>query len=683
MDYLEKPVHDAKGVGPRISDMLNRLNIFTIGDLLIHFPRSYEDRSNLKPVKNLANDELAAVIGEVALIDRDRYTKTHKLVTRIILRSGTDFVVGIWYNQRYIKKNFKLGEKYLFYGRIKHVFTEMQIINPEYEKLDEESPEKILPVYPSTKSLSQKVLRNIIRNLLYSDENCLCETLPEKIREKYGLCGINDAMKRIHFPDNSSDIDRAQMRIKFEELLVLQLGLMMEKKKVDSENGISFQVSDELRGFVNCLPFELTGAQKTAVNQVLRDMKSENIMNRLIQGDVGSGKTIIAVIAIFNAVKNGYQAAFMAPTEILASQNYESLRDYFKKYNIDVVFLSSKILKQQKDEIKEKLKSGEAQVVVGTHALIQGDVEFLNLGLVVTDEQHRFGVRQRALLSQKGENPDVLVMTATPIPRTMALFVYGDLDISVIDELPPGRQKVDTFVVEPKVRSRIYEFVRKEALKGRQAYVVCPLIDESEALDAESAVATAEKLQSDYLGGISVGLLHGKMKPDEKEKIMMDFKYNKISVLVSTTVIEVGINVPNATIMVVENADRFGLAELHQLRGRVGRGECKSYCILISELKTDISRQRMTIMKSSSDGFEIAQKDMELRGTGEFFGTRQSGLPELKLADIFRDGNILKETNELARGLVSDGSIQTEEYKNLKAEVQKKFSRISDEITFN
>lgn len=683
MDYLEMPVDHAKGVGSKISEMLSRMDIYSIGDLLTHFPRSYQDRSNLKPVTELEDHERAAIIGEVALIDRDRYTKTHKCVTRIMLRCGCDFVVGVWYNQRYVKKNFRLGQRYLFYGEIRHVFTEVQIANPEYERLGDGEPEKIMPVYPATKNLSQKVLRNIIRRLLLSDEKDIPETLPDGVRERYSLCGLYDAFRMIHFPSSRSDIDRAQLRIKFEELLVLQLGLITEKRRVDAGEGISFPISDKLADFVRSLPFQLTGAQKRTVNRVLRDMKSGNIMNRLIQGDVGSGKTIVAVIAIFNAVMNGYQAAMMAPTDILASQDYESLKEYFNGYGIDVVFLSSKVSKQQKERIKEGLKTGEADVVVGTHALIQDDVEFMKLGLVVTDEQHRFGVRQRALLSRKGNNPDVLVMTATPIPRTMALFVYGDLDISVIDELPPGRQEVDTYVVRPNIRRRVYEFVRRKVLNGEQAYVVCPLIDESEVIDAESAVATAEKLQSDYLEGINVGLLHGKMKPDEKEKIMADFKEGRTSVLVSTTVIEVGINVPNATIMVVENADRFGLAELHQLRGRVGRSKLKSYCILISMLNSDISKQRMAVIKGSCDGFEIARRDMELRGTGEFFGMRQSGLPELKLADLFRDGDILKATNELAESMVDDGYAQRKEFKNLKDEVQRKFRSVSDAVTFN
>ncbi|HBM74856.1 MAG TPA: DNA helicase RecG, partial [Clostridiaceae bacterium] len=439
----------------------------------------------------------------------------------------------------------------------------------------------------------------------------------------------------------------------------------------------------ELKDFVSSLKFELTNAQKRAVNEILNDMKSERQMNRLVQGDVGSGKTIVAAIAIFNAVKCGYQCALMAPTEVLSHQHYETLSALFKGFDINVELLSGDISKKQKDEIKERLYLGQIDVIVGTHAVIQSDVKFKKLGIVITDEQHRFGVRQRALLNMKGKNPDVLVMTATPIPRTMALFIYGDLDISVIDELPPSRQKVDTYAVKPNVKARVYNFVNREILKGRQAYVICPLVEESDMLDAESAMETAKKLKKGYLKDARLGLLHGRMKPDEKEEVMSEFKKGKIDVLISTTVIEVGIDVPNATVMVIENADRFGLAQLHQLRGRVGRGDKKSYCILISDMDTDESRMRMKIMQTISDGFKIAQKDMEIRGTGEFFGMKQHGLPELKLADIFRDSKILRLTNGLSKELLSSGAIYSDEYYKLRKKVMEKFKEKAQKVSFN
>lgn len=681
---LEEPVGHIKGIGPKISMAMNSIGISSIGDLLTHFPRCYEDRSIIKPISGLKDGETAAVAGEVSLIDRDRYTGTGKVITRIVLKNDTGFLVGVWYNQRFMRKNFKIGEKCLFYGVVTKMFTEMQIVNPEYEKIDGDMPKGIIPVYPAAKNLSQKIIRGAIGRILSELDTESYEIIPESIRQKYGLCSIYYALKNIHFPDSMDRVAISTKRIKFEELLVLQLGLMLEKRDIDTiREGISFSIAEGLKDFISDLPFKLTDAQNKALGEVLGDMKLKKPMNRLLQGDVGSGKTVIAVIALFNAVKNGYQGAMMAPTEILASQHMETLKSFLSGFGIRIELLSSKVPKKRKDEIKQGIKDGSIDIVVGTHAIIQGDVEFNNLGLVITDEQHRFGVRQRALLGQKGKNPDVLVMTATPIPRTMALFVYGDLDISIIDELPPGRQKIDTFVVRPVIRQRIYNFVRKEIKAGRQAYVVCPLIDESDAYEAESAIQMEEKLKKEFLFGLSVGLLHGKMKPQEKDDIMTDFNEGRISVLVSTTVIEVGINVPNASIMIVENADRFGLSQLHQLRGRVGRGQYKSCCILISDMKTDNARDRMQAMRETENGFEIAEKDLKLRGTGEFFGTRQHGLPELKMADIFADVDILKVTNSISRELVSSGKIYEPEFDMLRETIEKKFGDRNEKIAFN
>lgn len=684
MVELDKPVQDIKGVGPKIASMMNKLNIFSIEDLIMHFPRLYEDRTNIKPINNLIDGEMASVIGEVSLIDRDRYTSSGKHVTRIILKNNSGYVVGVWYNQKFIKKNFKNGEKYMFFGKVSKIFTEIQIVNPEYEKVEEAVLKSIVPIYPSTKNLPQKTIRSVISRLISSQLNGMEDYIPMYIREKYSLCDIGSAFKNIHSPQSLNQVGAAERRIKFEELLMLQIGLMMDKKRCEEgRDGICYRICGDVSRFIDSLLFKLTNAQNRVLSDVLNDMKSSRPMNRLIQGDVGSGKTIIAVIALLNAVKNGYQGAMMAPTEILALQHYETFKQFYENWGINVEFISSQKTKKQKEDIKQRLSNGSIDIIVGTHAIIQDDVEFRNLGLVITDEQHRFGVRQRALLSQKGNNPDVLVMTATPIPRTMALFIYGDLDISVIDELPPNRQKIETYVVKPPLRRRMYNFVRNEVNNGRQAYVVCPLIEESENLDVESAVETAEKLKDEYLNGMNVGLLHGKMKPEEKDSIMMDFKEGRISILVSTTVIEVGINIPNASVMIIENADRFGLAQLHQLRGRVGRGEYKSYCILVSEMKSSIARERMKIMKELTDGFQIADRDMKLRGTGEFFGVRQHGLPELKMADIIQDADILRETNLLARELIWSGDINRSEFKILKAKVDKKFGKKQVEITLN
>ena len=684
MESLYNSIDHVKGIGPKTSLLLNRINIFTIEDLIMYFPKAYEDRSNIRPINELVNNEYYTIIGNVSLIDRDRYTATGKHITRIIIKNESGDITAIWYNQRFIKKNFKKGEKYLFYGRVSKAFSEIQILNPEYEKNEDQLTQSILPVYPLTKNLSQKILRTILYKLVNSGEFVIKETLPENIKYRFGLCDIDYAIKNIHFPGDNNKRLEAEKRIKFDELLLLQLGLMLEKNKFDnSKRGISFIIPHELQSFIGSLPFELTTAQKTTINEVLNDMKSCRPMNRLVQGDVGSGKTIIAVVALFNAVKNGCQGVMMAPTEILAYQHYESLTAYFNNYGIRLELLSGKKSKKQKENIKEKIKNGEIDILIGTHAVIENDVEFKKLGLIITDEQHRFGVRQRALLNQKGINLDVLVMTATPIPRTLALFIYGDLDISVINELPPGRQKIDTYAVKPSMRPRIYKFIRQEIQNGRQAYIVCPIIDESDVLDAESAIELAEKLKLEYLKDINVGLLHGRMKSQEKDEIMMNFKDGKIDVLVSTTVIEVGINVQNATIMAIENADRFGLSQLHQLRGRVGRGQYKSYCILISDMKTDISKERMKIMKQISNGFKISEKDMALRGTGEFFGTKQHGLTELKLADILRDVDLLKLTNSFAKELIISGDIWNLEFNDLKLKVENKIKQKSDNIILN
>lgn len=679
---IEKSVQYIKGIGPRTALLLNRINIFSINDLLMHFPRAYEDRSILKPINELQEGEMASVVGEVYFIDIVRYTKSGKHLTKVILKNQTGHIVGLWFNQKFIKNVFKIGNRYLFYGKISISFGEKQIVNPEYESIGETIDKGILPIYPSTKDLSQKILRNSIQNLFNSSKPILEEVLPEDIRNKYNLCDINTGFKNIHFPENKFMLKISEDRIKFEELLILQLGLMMEKSNIENNLGIRMEISKNFKEFLATLPFKLTNAQKKASREILNDMKSNKQMNRLVQGDVGSGKTVVAVIALFNAVKNGYQGAMMVPTEILASQQYMSLSTFYREMDIKVGLLSSKLPKKQKEELKAKIKNGEVDIVIGTHAVIQSDVEFKKLGIVITDEQHRFGVRQRALLYQKGNNPHILIMTATPIPRTLALFIYGDMDISIIDELPPGRQKIDTYAVKSGARQRVYDFIKKEVKNGRQAYVVCPLIDESDTLDVESAMETAELLKSKYLRDLNVAILHGKMKSDEKDKIMFDFKNGSIDVLVSTTVIEVGINIPNATIMVIENAERFGLAQIHQLRGRVGRGHYKSYCILISQMKSELSRKRMKILEDTSDGFIIAQKDMELRGAGQFFGIKQHGLTDLKLADIFIDADILKVTNTLAKELIKSGRIYNKEFENLRLKIENNCRRSSDEIVF-
>ena len=486
-------------------------------------------------------------------------------------------------------------------------------------------------------------------------------------------------------PQDKQSLKIALYRMIFEEFLILQIGLFYFKSGIDDSEGIKFEKKEKLNDIIKSLPFNLTNAQNRALSEVIEDMTSDNVMNRLVQGDVGSGKTIVAVLVLALSVLNGYQGALMAPTEILARQHYISLNETLSPFDIKVDLLVGSLTKKQKEKVLERIKNHEVDILIGTHALIEDNVEFNNLGIVVTDEQHRFGVRQRAKLSSKGSNPDILVMTATPIPRTLALILYGDLDISIIDELPPGRQPIDTRAFESKKRDFIYtNFIRDEITKGRQVYVVCPLVEESEAIEAKAAEDLRDELKEKYFSDLNVEVLHGKMKPSLKDKIMEDFKNNKIQILVSTTVIEVGVNVPNATLMIIENAERFGLAQLHQLRGRVGRGSHKSHCILIYSSKTNVCKERMEIMEETNDGFKISEKDLEIRGPGEFFGTRQHGIPELKVANIFKHIKILKLAQEESKFILKqDRNLEKSEHILLKQEIVEKFSSINKEISLN
>ena len=543
----------------------------------------------------------------------------------------------------------------------------------------------IMPIYPLTYGLTNKELMGIIKIIFTNEQIVVKEYLPKRIIEKYKLCSIDYAIKNLHNPTNKESLKIALYRMVFEEFLILQLGLFLFKNGVVEKDGINFNRHDNLKAILDSLPFKLTNAQNRAFNEILDDMASNKVMNRLVQGDVGSGKTVVALLSLANCVLNGYQGALMAPTEILAEQHYISLNETLSQFGMNIGLLVGSLTKKQKENILEKVKNKEIDILIGTHALIEDKVEFNNLGIVITDEQHRFGVRQRNKLSEKGYNPDILVMTATPIPRTLALILYGDLDISIIDELPPGRQPIETIAVYKDKRDKAYNsLVREEVEKGRQVYIVCPLVEESEAIEAKSAVELVEELRSEYFSDLRLGLLHGKMKPSEKDEIMKSFKNRELDILVSTTVIEVGVNVPNATLMIIENAERFGLAQLHQLRGRVGRGKHKSYCILIYSSKSEVCSQRMGIMEETTDGFKISEKDLEIRGPGEFFGTRQHGLPELRVANIFKHMKILKLAQQEARYIISeDLKLQNYENKKLKQEVLKKFENRLEEISLN
>lgn len=550
------------------------------------------------------------------------------------------------------------GKKYRFFGKISNKYGKIDLTSPVFDEIEKKNNTgKIIPLYPLTFSLSQNTIRKIIENGLkdVEEDGGLKETLPQYILNEYKLEEINKAIETVHFPKEFADFEIARKRFVFEELLSTQLALLqLKNSNLKDHKGISFSKDAHMSDVINSLPFNLTKAQLRVLEEIDKNMEQDKSMNRLLQGDVGSGKTVVAMISAYKAVKSGYQVAVLAPTAILATQHLENFQKILKKFDIRCELLISGITKKKKTEILEKLQNGEIDILIGTHAMLEENVTFKNLGLVVTDEQHRFGVKQRTTMAQKGENPDVLVMSATPIPRTLALILYGDLDISVIDELPPNRKKIETFAVTKALEDRVNNFVKKQVDEGRQAYIVCPLVEESEENDLQSVISLYEKCKTEVFPNYRIEYIHGKMKQKEKDDIMERFKNGEIDILISTTVIEVGVDVPNSSIMVIEDAQRFGLAQLHQLRGRVGRGEYQSYCILKYEGKGKNTRERMKIMTQTNDGFVISQKDLELRGSGDFFGTNQHGIPDFKIANLFTDIDILKLAQEAAIKIVND-----------------------------
>ena len=666
-----------KGVGPKLKEKLNKCGIFTIYDLLLYFPRDYEFIKSDVEFEDIDGEEKQILTCRVIGYDRDIKTKTGKIITTIKFDYKGNIVLGKWFNQKYIKNNFKINNSYDLVGKFKKSGTNLEVINPIIGCKDAKKSE-IIPKYPLKGDLNDKIIMKIINQVL--DKVIIKDNLPINILDRYKMIDLDTAIREIHFPKGKVELNKAISRLKFQELFTYSMKLLLLKSKLRSSDGISFEWHEELKELKESLPFKLTEAQTNVVRDILRDQKSKYSMNRLVQGDVGSGKTIVALIAIFNVVKNGYQAALMAPTEILANQHYLEAIKIFKNFNIDIEILTGSTTSKEKRRIKEKISEGKPMVVIGTHALIQEDVDFNNLGLVITDEQHRFGVEQRNKLINKARRPDVLVMTATPIPRTLALYMYSDLDVSIIDKLPPGRKKIDTRFYSDNERLSAYNLALDEIKKGRQVYIVCPLIEENEKLELNSVETLYEELKKDVFKNISVEILHGKMKPKEKDEIISLFKENKIKVIISTTVIEVGVNVPNASIMIIENSERFGLAQLHQLRGRVGRGEWESYCILIGNAKNEKTKKRMEIMTSSTDGFYISEQDLKLRGAGEMFGLRQSGDIGLVLADIYEDIDILKCARYEANKLIS-----SEEVNNVKLciEISKYLERYSRYICFN
>lgn len=685
MGDLNTSIQYLKGVGPKRAYRLRRLYIETVRDLIYFIPRDYEDRTNYKTLMESQKGEKVSLKVEITgfgIINRPRRNLS---ILKIPFKDSSAYGNIVFFNQDYLKNQFVPGQVYVINGKFNRIGMEYQIMNPVFEDPQESKKlGRVIPIYPLTEGLKNQDLINIIGNTLREYLNHVEEFLPGDIIRKYNFMDIRKALYSIHFPKTMEDMVKARNRLAYEELLIVQLGLFIIKSKsLSSNKAIIFPPKPEISKFIESLPFKLTGAQTRVLEEITRDMESNKQMNRLIQGDVGSGKTIIGVIAMYKAIISGYQAAMMAPTEILARQHYESISKTLKGSGVKCELLVGSLSKKNKDRILEDLKTGNIDILVGTHALIQEGVDFQNLGLVITDEQHRFGVNQRADLSKKGDNPDIIVMTATPIPRTLALMLYGDLDISIIDELPPGRKEIETYAVGQDMKERIYKFIEKQVLQGRQCYIVCPLIEESEKLDINSAQELYDLLRDEVFPDFKLGLLHGKMPPKEKDMVMEDFKENRIQILVSTTVIEVGVNVPNSNIMVIFNAERFGLAQLHQLRGRVGRGEYQSYCILINESMNPISRERMRILQSSTDGFEISEKDLDLRGPGEFFGTRQHGLPELKVANLVRDIKILKYAQRDAQEIIRKDSLLTsDEYRSLLIKVRELFGKINYELNY-
>ncbi|WP_131370035.1 ATP-dependent DNA helicase RecG [Clostridium perfringens] len=667
-----------KGVGPKLKERLNKVGIFTVLDLLLYFPRDYEFLNDDISLNGDTSDEKAILKCKVQSYGSSIRTRNGKTLTTINFTYNNLKVIGKWFNQPYIKRNFILGNEYNLMGKFKKVNNTLEVINPLIP-CKEANKSEILPIYTLKNGLTNKILVKLINEILKN--MIIKENLPDEIVKKYKLISLDKAIRSIHFPEGRGELQSAINRLKFQELFTYSLKIIMMKAHIKKENsGISFKMSPLLNDLKESLPYTLTNAQSRTLREILLDQKRNIAMNRLVQGDVGSGKTLVALISMFNVYMNGYQTVLMAPTEILANQHYAEAKKYLDQFGVDIELLTGSTKEKEKKRIKEKIASGKEIMLIGTHAVIQDDVELNNLGLVVTDEQHRFGVEQRSRLINKNKRADVLVMTATPIPRTLSLYLYSDLDISIIDELPPGRKPIDTMLVDMNQRMKAYNFALKEVEKGRQFYIVSPLIEENEKLNLNSVEKIYEELKNGIFKDVRIEILHGKMAGKDKDKIINTFKNGEIKGIISTTVIEVGVNVPNSTMMIIENAERFGLAQLHQLRGRVGRGEHKSYCILIANTKNDITRRRMEIMTESSDGFYIAEEDLKLRGAGEVFGMRQHGDEGFILANVVDDINILKCANHEAKLIVNNIN---EDNKKLCTEIMRGIERNSRYICFN
>lgn len=661
-DYKKKEVQYLKGVGPKFKKKLNKLEIYSLGDLFYYFPRTYEDRGDFKEIRFINPGQEVSVQAEV--IKKNLIRKGHyKSILKVTFSDQTDTLIATYFNQPYLEDVFKKDKRFNLYGKLNensfYQYNKKEMISPVYEEIQEDSSEihtgRVVPIYPLTEGITQKRLRYIIYQALKEHLNEVDEFLPQYIIDKYNFISLKKAIFNMHFPQSRKLFVKARNRLAFQELFLFQIAMQKRKKDFKEKTGIKHSFTGEvINNFLKQLHFDLTEAQKEVWVQIREDMETINPMQRLLQGDVGSGKTVVAIMSLIKTIENGYQGILMAPTEILAEQHYLKIKKMLADFDYNIELLIGSIKNTERTEIIKNIKSSKADLIIGTHALFQKDIDYSNIGLIVIDEQHRFGVEQRYQLKEKGDNPDLLVMTATPIPRSLALTLYGDLDLSIIDEMPPGRKPVITTWRTEKSRRKIYNFVRDKIKGGEQVYVVCPLIEASEDLEANSVQEIKKVLKEDYLKGFNIEELHGQLSNEQKNKIMTDFIKQKIEVLISTTVIEVGVDVKNANIMVIENAERFGLAQLHQLRGRVGRSKKQAYCILIANPKTEEAKKRLEVMTETNDGFKISEADLKIRGPGEFFGTRQHGITDLKVADIIKDTKLLAKANQEAQSLTTN-----------------------------
>ena len=676
MAKLSDPITLLRGIGPAKAKLFHTLNIFTLEDLICHFPRGYEDRTQLVQVCDLEADEPACFRAMVMNTPRTNHIRQGLDLTKVQVADHSGRLNLTFFNSRYAAENLEYGREYIFYGTLTGDYSSYGMTNPVFENVDAPAvtTRRVLPIYPLTAGLTNAaVLKAVTQALAICDPPA--EVLPEALRQQYGILGAGDAYRIIHQPGSMEEAMQARKRMIFEEFFVFSAGLSLMRAARAGKQTPPYQNTD-LAPFYAQLPFTLTGAQQRAIGDICADFRKGAPMNRLVQGDVGSGKTMVAAAAAYCAARNGCQTALMAPTEILAEQHYASLSGLFAPLGIPVVLLTGSMSQKEKKAVREALLDGSAQIAVGTHALISDSTVFRHLGLVITDEQHRFGVGQRSKLSAKGDDPHLLVMSATPIPRTLALLMYGDLDVSILDELPPGREKVDTFLVGESYRARINAFIRKQVAEGHQCFVVCPAVEENDGLSIKAAATWAETLQKTVFPDLRIALLHGQMKGEEKETAMAAFARQEADVLVATTVIEVGVDVPNATLMVIEDADRFGLSQLHQLRGRVGRGSSKSYCILTTHNRNPDTLARLKALCKTNDGFRIAEEDLKLRGPGDFFGSRQSGLPAFRMADLSFDLGLLQQAQTAsAQWIEQYGTQETPEAAALRGRVAQLFQR--------